>query len=289
MSWKFYLSRGSWRKKKESQTAYGVRTYFISTSNFDFVIDVRGVKEIRLMHFKEVCFVYLEEKQWVCTWNLGWFPTKSSIRSYNSIDGCIYFVTVMHFWLHAPQQCPTTGALNWSHIVPQWRSTFGVYLIVPLLPSYLLATQAWCERQSNGSYHGYHLGTALSKKVRVRLKWYTFLTCCLWPTRKRSVTYFWVAPQRLRPTTHKTLLGALRVHFFRSKSKYDICICFYQSEQHLLNIPTLAFTVPTKIINLSRDVVVNEGSNVTLLCQASGKPEPSISWKLISSSGTLFY
>lgn len=48
------------------------------------------------------------------------------------------------------------------------------------------------------------------------------------------------------------------------------------------------FTVPPKIINLSRDIVVNEGSNVTLMCQASGKPEPSISWKLISSSGNLF-
>ncbi|XP_024921212.1 neurotrimin isoform X2 [Cynoglossus semilaevis] len=42
--------------------------------------------------------------------------------------------------------------------------------------------------------------------------------------------------------------------------------------------------VPPKIINLSKDIVVNEGSNVTLMCQASGKPEPSISWKLISSS-----
>ncbi|XP_030217807.1 neurotrimin isoform X1 [Gadus morhua] len=45
--------------------------------------------------------------------------------------------------------------------------------------------------------------------------------------------------------------------------------------------------VPPKIINLSRDLVVNEGSNVTLMCQASGKPEPSISWKLISPSGDL--
>ncbi|TNN80133.1 Opioid-binding protein/cell adhesion molecule [Liparis tanakae] len=42
--------------------------------------------------------------------------------------------------------------------------------------------------------------------------------------------------------------------------------------------------VPPKIINLSRDIVVNEGSNVTLMCQASGKPEPSVSWKLIYSS-----
>ncbi|RVE63565.1 hypothetical protein OJAV_G00137530 [Oryzias javanicus] len=45
--------------------------------------------------------------------------------------------------------------------------------------------------------------------------------------------------------------------------------------------------VPPKIINLSRDIVVNEGSNVTLMCQASGKPEPSISWKFLSSSAGL--
>ncbi|XP_054610264.1 neurotrimin isoform X2 [Dunckerocampus dactyliophorus] len=45
--------------------------------------------------------------------------------------------------------------------------------------------------------------------------------------------------------------------------------------------------VPPKIIDLSRDIVVNEGSNVTLMCQAIGKPEPFISWKRISSSGDL--
>uniref|UniRef100_A0AAV2J9Q5 Ig-like domain-containing protein n=1 Tax=Knipowitschia caucasica TaxID=637954 RepID=A0AAV2J9Q5_KNICA len=45
--------------------------------------------------------------------------------------------------------------------------------------------------------------------------------------------------------------------------------------------------VPPKIINLSKDLVVNEGSNVTLVCQASGKPEPAVSWKLISPSGDL--
>ncbi|XP_068187881.1 neurotrimin isoform X2 [Antennarius striatus] len=46
----------------------------------------------------------------------------------------------------------------------------------------------------------------------------------------------------------------------------------------------LLVQVPPKIINLSRDSVVNEGSNLTLMCQASGKPEPTITWKLISSS-----
>ncbi|XP_035635894.1 opioid-binding protein/cell adhesion molecule-like isoform X3 [Oncorhynchus keta] len=45
--------------------------------------------------------------------------------------------------------------------------------------------------------------------------------------------------------------------------------------------------VPPTIINLSKGIVVNEGSNVTLLCQASGKPEPSFTWKLLSPSGDL--
>uniref|UniRef100_A0A3B5MJX7 Neurotrimin n=1 Tax=Xiphophorus couchianus TaxID=32473 RepID=A0A3B5MJX7_9TELE len=39
---------------------------------------------------------------------------------------------------------------------------------------------------------------------------------------------------------------------------------------------SLFVLVPPKIINFSRDIVVNEGSNVTLMCQAGGKPEPSI-------------
>uniref|UniRef100_A0AAY4AZW1 Ig-like domain-containing protein n=1 Tax=Denticeps clupeoides TaxID=299321 RepID=A0AAY4AZW1_9TELE len=43
--------------------------------------------------------------------------------------------------------------------------------------------------------------------------------------------------------------------------------------------------VPPKIMSLSKDIVVNEGSNVTLMCSASGKPEPSVTWKLLSPSG----
>ncbi|KAL0994540.1 hypothetical protein UPYG_G00123710 [Umbra pygmaea] len=45
--------------------------------------------------------------------------------------------------------------------------------------------------------------------------------------------------------------------------------------------------VPPTIINLSKDIMVNEGSNVTLLCQASGKPYPSLTWKLLSPSDVL--
>lgn len=77
------------------------------------------------------------------------------------------------------------------------------------------------------------------------------------------------------------------VLFIFFKSKWTCCVklvSFFVEFTQALFI----FTVPPKILSLSRDIVVNEGSNITLMCQASGKPEPSISWKLISS-GNLFY
>ncbi|KAJ8398999.1 hypothetical protein AAFF_G00416660 [Aldrovandia affinis] len=46
--------------------------------------------------------------------------------------------------------------------------------------------------------------------------------------------------------------------------------------------------VPPKITNLSKDIAVNEGSNVTLMCIANGKPEPTVTWKLLSSPGLAF-
>ncbi|NXX19879.1 NEGR1 regulator, partial [Podargus strigoides] len=47
----------------------------------------------------------------------------------------------------------------------------------------------------------------------------------------------------------------------------------------------LTVQVSPKIFRISSDLVVNEGSNVTLVCLATGKPEPSISWRHISPSG----
>ncbi|KAJ7424655.1 hypothetical protein WISP_27855 [Willisornis vidua] len=37
--------------------------------------------------------------------------------------------------------------------------------------------------------------------------------------------------------------------------------------------------VPPKISNISSDITVNEGSNVTLVCMANGRPEPVITWR----------
>ncbi|XP_027596164.1 neuronal growth regulator 1, partial [Pipra filicauda] len=46
--------------------------------------------------------------------------------------------------------------------------------------------------------------------------------------------------------------------------------------------------VSPKIFRISSDITVNEGSNVTLVCLATGKPEPSISWRHISPSAKPF-
>ncbi|XP_075471937.1 neuronal growth regulator 1 isoform X9 [Ascaphus truei] len=46
----------------------------------------------------------------------------------------------------------------------------------------------------------------------------------------------------------------------------------------------LIVQVSPKIYDISSDMVVNEGTNVSLTCLAAGKPEPSISWRHISPS-----
>lgn len=46
-----------------------------------------------------------------------------------------------------------------------------------------------------------------------------------------------------------------------------------------------SFLVPPKIYDISSDITVNEGSNVSLICTASGKPEPAIFWRHITPLG----
>ncbi|XP_068173718.1 limbic system-associated membrane protein isoform X3 [Antennarius striatus] len=47
----------------------------------------------------------------------------------------------------------------------------------------------------------------------------------------------------------------------------------------------LIVQVPALIMKVSEDVTVNEGSNLTLTCLASGRPDPSITWRLLNPSG----
>lgn len=46
----------------------------------------------------------------------------------------------------------------------------------------------------------------------------------------------------------------------------------------------LIVQVPASIYKVSEDVIVNEGSNVTLSCLASGRPDPMITWRLLNPS-----
>lgn len=39
------------------------------------------------------------------------------------------------------------------------------------------------------------------------------------------------------------------------------------------------FSVPARIVNISKNVSVNEGENVNLYCLAVGRPEPTVTWK----------
>lgn len=41
----------------------------------------------------------------------------------------------------------------------------------------------------------------------------------------------------------------------------------------------LFFSVPARIVNISKNVSVNEGENVNLYCLAVGRPEPTVTWK----------
>uniref|UniRef100_A0A673A2Y0 Limbic system associated membrane protein n=1 Tax=Sphaeramia orbicularis TaxID=375764 RepID=A0A673A2Y0_9TELE len=50
----------------------------------------------------------------------------------------------------------------------------------------------------------------------------------------------------------------------------------------------LIVQVPANIYKVSEDIIVNEGSNVTLTCLASGRPDPAITWRLLNPSGKRF-
>ncbi|KFW07144.1 Limbic system-associated membrane protein, partial [Eurypyga helias] len=62
--------------------------------------------------------------------------------------------------------------------------------------------------------------------------------------------------------------------------------CSVQTQHHPKTSQVyLIVQVPPKISNISSDITVNEGSNVTLVCMANGRPEPVITWRHLTPTG----
>ncbi|XP_075449761.1 limbic system-associated membrane protein isoform X3 [Ascaphus truei] len=65
--------------------------------------------------------------------------------------------------------------------------------------------------------------------------------------------------------------------------------CSVQTQHHTKTSQVyLTVQVPPKISNISSDVTVNEGSNVTLVCIANGRPEPMITWRHLTPTAREF-
>ncbi|XP_047669347.1 neuronal growth regulator 1 isoform X1 [Tachysurus fulvidraco] len=65
--------------------------------------------------------------------------------------------------------------------------------------------------------------------------------------------------------------------------------CSIQSERNPRpKLIQLIVKVPPKIYDISSDITVNEGGDISLFCLASGKPEPKITWRHISPSARKF-
>ncbi|KAL2096718.1 hypothetical protein ACEWY4_008866 [Coilia grayii] len=62
--------------------------------------------------------------------------------------------------------------------------------------------------------------------------------------------------------------------------------CSIQTKEHSRTSQVfLIVQVPANIYKVSEDITINEGSNVTLTCLASGRPDPMITWRLLNPSG----
>uniref|UniRef100_A0A673A243 Limbic system associated membrane protein n=1 Tax=Sphaeramia orbicularis TaxID=375764 RepID=A0A673A243_9TELE len=82
----------------------------------------------------------------------------------------------------------------------------------------------------------------------------------------------WSLDPRVDLVTKGQLEYSLRIQKVRRLSTFLILMSFLMSP------------VPANIYKVSEDIIVNEGSNVTLTCLASGRPDPAITWRLLNPS-----
>nr|XP_020647615.1 neurotrimin-like isoform X2 [Pogona vitticeps] len=65
--------------------------------------------------------------------------------------------------------------------------------------------------------------------------------------------------------------------------------CSVQTDNHPKTSRVhLIVQVPPKIVEISSDISINEGGNVSLTCIATGRPDPTITWRHISPKATGF-
>ncbi|XP_069746311.1 limbic system-associated membrane protein-like isoform X3 [Narcine bancroftii] len=87
-----------------------------------------------------------------------------------------------------------------------------------------------------------------------------------------------------------TLLTSAHLEYSLQIQQVDVSdegpyTCSVQTKHHPQTYQVhLIVQVPPKIYNISSNITVNEGSNVTLVCLANGRPEPVINWRHISPS-----
>ena len=65
-----------------------------------------------------------------------------------------------------------------------------------------------------------------------------------------------------------------------------ILINFLALTLFLVVLSELLFSAPAKIIKVSQDQTVREGSDLQLFCEASGSPAPNINWTMAFRNGS---
>ena len=68
------------------------------------------------------------------------------------------------------------------------------------------------------------------------------------------------------------------------KNFFIVIMSLYRSHTLSYSLPS----VPPKMTSYSNNRAVNEGSNLPLFCDATGKPDPNITWTRVSEYELLF-